>query len=121
MKYKIHVSGYIEETQQLLVSFSSDETSREAADYQSLAFDIIPYGDVSIEEVLKQIAKQAPGICEDIKVQETYTDNSVKSHGFRNLVGKSYTYDLLVQDDNSPDPALNELSMVRDQIDAEVI
>jgi len=92
MNYKIYISGYIEETQQLLVSFSNDNTEREAIDYQSLAFDIVPYGDVSTQEIVDAIAKVAPTICEDIVTQETYTDNSVKSQELKALVGQEFVY-----------------------------
>ena len=93
MNYKIHVSGYIEETQQLLVSFSSDETKLEAKDYQSMAFDIVSYGDVSIEEILRNIARQAPTVCQDIITYESITNNDEKSEEFRNLIGQSFDYE----------------------------
>jgi len=92
MNYKLYISGYIEETQQLLVSFSNDNTEREAIDYQSLAFDVVPYGDISTEEVLDAIAKVAVTICEDIVAQEKYTDNSVKSQELKSLIGKEFVY-----------------------------
>lgn len=93
MKYKLYVSGYIEETQQLLVSFSSDDTSKEASDYQSLAFDVVPYGDVPAHEVLNMIAKVAPTVCSDIVTQETYTDDSLKAQQLRGLVGRTFEYE----------------------------
>lgn len=92
MNYKIHVSGYIEETQQLLVSFSCDDTKHEAKDYQSLAFDIVPYGDMSVSDILKEIAKQAPTLCQDIVMYEKVTDNSEKSEEFRALIGQEFSY-----------------------------
>jgi len=101
MNYKIHVSGYIESTQQLLVSFSSDDTKHEAKDYQSLAFDIVPYGDMSVSDILKEIAKQAPTLCQDIVMYEKVTDNSEKSEEFRALIGKEFVYehkDLFITD-----------------------
>ena len=93
MKYKLYISGYIEETQQLLISFSSDNTANDAADYQSLAFDVVPYGDVTAQEVIDMIAKVAPTICSDIVTQETYKDDSQKSQDFRALIGQSFEYD----------------------------
>ena len=93
MKYKIHVSAYLEESNQLLVSFSSDETAREAMDYQSLAFDIIPYGDKPAKEILNEIAKTAPTICADMKVQEIYESDDSRAADFRELVGQSFEYD----------------------------
>ena len=90
--YKLHVSGYIEETQQLLVSFSSDATAREAEDYQALAFDVVPYGEATPEEIMSMIAKTAPTTTSDIVTQETYTDSSEKAEGLRALVGQSFTY-----------------------------
>ena len=92
MNYKLYISGYLEETQQLLVSFSSDDTKREAIDYQAMAFDIIPYGDISAEDVIKNIAKTAPSITNDMKVQEDYTNNDSKSEDFRSLVGKTFNF-----------------------------
>ncbi len=92
MDYKLYVSGYIEETQQLLISFSSDETAREAIDYQSMAFDVVPYGDVTAQEVIDAIAKVAPTVCSDVVVKETYTDNSAKAQALRDLVGQEFTY-----------------------------
>jgi hypothetical protein len=101
MNYKIHVSGYIEETQQLLVSFSCDDTNHEAKDYQSLAFDILRYGDMSVSDILKEIARQAPTLCQDIVVYEKFTGNDKKSEEFRSLIGKEFAYqhkDLFVTD-----------------------
>jgi len=92
MNYKLYVSGYIEETQQLLISFSSDETAREAIDYQSMAFDVVPYGDVTAQEVIDAISKVAPTVCSDVVVQETYTDDSAKAQALRDLVGQEFTY-----------------------------
>lgn len=92
MKYKIHVSGYLEQTNQLLVSFSSDETNHEAADYQSLAFDVVPYGDISVDEILLHISKNAVSLTKDTVVQETYTDDSERSAALRALVGQTLEY-----------------------------
>ena len=92
MNYKIYVAGFIESTQQLLVSFSCDDTKHEATVYQSLAFDIVPYGDMSITDILKEIARQAPVVCKDIIIAEKVTDNSEKAQAFRDLVGQEFTY-----------------------------
>lgn len=94
MNYKLYVSGYLEDSNQLLISFSSDDTAREAIDYQSLAFDIVPYGNISATEIIKQIAKTAPSICSDVVVSETYTNDSEKSVELRNLVGQTFEYSL---------------------------
>ena len=59
-----------------------------------MAFDIVPYGEVSVEEILKNIAIQAPEICKDIVIYESVTNNSEKSEEFRNLIGKSFDYPL---------------------------
>lgn len=90
--YKLYVSAYIEETQQLLVSFSSDDTARDAADYQALAFDIIPYGDASAEEIMAAIAKTAPTTVADMVAQEQYQDNSERAGELKSLVGQTFTY-----------------------------
>lgn len=92
MNYKIHVSAYLKDTNQLLVSFSSDDTAHEAADYQSLAFDITGYGDATADEVIAEIAKLAPTICSDIVTSESFTATDEKSASFSALVGQSYTY-----------------------------
>jgi len=70
MNYKIHISGYVSKTNQLLVSFSSDETKHDAKDYQSLAFDLSRFNGQDMPDVLKQIARQAPNICKEIKEEE---------------------------------------------------
>ena len=101
MNYKIHVAGFIENTQQLLVSFSCDDTKHEATVYQSLAFDVVPYGDMSVTDILKQIAKQAPVVCKDIIMAEKVIDNSERAEEFRSLVGKDFVYkhkDLVITD-----------------------
>ena len=92
MNYKLYISGYIEETQQLLVSFSSDDTKREAIDYQPMAFDVVPYGDISAEDVVKNIAKTAPSITNDMKIQEEYTNNDDKTEALRSLVGQTFNF-----------------------------
>ena len=117
MNYKIHVSGYIEETQQLLVSFSSDETKLEAKDYQSMAFDIVPYGNVSIEEILKNIARQAPTVCQDIVTYESITNDDEKSEEFRNLIGQSFDYKF--SDLFTLDMAVIEKELVKDVKESE--
>ena len=101
MEYKIHVSGYLEDSHQLLVSFSCEDTKHEARDYQSFSFDIAPYGDISVEDVLKEIAKQAPILCEEIIMYETIKNKDEKAEGFRALVGQEFSYnnkDLFVTD-----------------------
>lgn len=90
--YKIYISGYIQETQQLLASFSSDDTAREAADYPALAFDVVPYGEATPEEIVSMIAKTAPTTTSDIVTQETYTDSSDKVEGLKALVGQTFSY-----------------------------
>ena len=92
MNYKIYISAYLEETNQILVSFSSDETEREAIDYQSLAFDLAPYGDDTPEEIIAKILKLAPTICSDIVVSESYKTDDAKASAMRELVGKSFEY-----------------------------
>lgn len=92
MNYKIYISGYLEETNQLLVSFSSDETEREAKDYPSLAFDLVPYGDISVDEILVHISKNAVSLTKDMVVQETYTDDSERGAALRALVGQTLEY-----------------------------
>ena len=90
--FKIYVSGYIEKTQQLLVSFSSDKTKGEAEDYPALAFDIVPYGNVTAQEVVTMIARTAPSIIADTLMHETYTDTSEKAESLKALVGNSFTF-----------------------------
>lgn len=92
MNYKIYVSAYLEESNQLLISFSSDGTDKEAMDYQSMAFDVIPYGDISAQEIVKEIAKVAPTICNDIITAESYTATDQKSIDLRGLVGQSFEF-----------------------------
>jgi len=121
MDYKLYVSGYIEETQQLLISFSSDETAREAIDYQSMAFDVVPYGDVTAQEVIDAISKVAPTVCSDVVVQETYKDDSAKAQALRDLVGQEFTYTIHTGDPSSPDVAVSNLSHIQSEEKAEII
>ena len=93
MKYKLHISAYLEESNQLLVSFSSDATDREAADYQAMAFDIVHYGDVTAQQILDMIAHNAPTICSDITVAETYQSDDSRAEDLRAFVGQSFEYD----------------------------
>ena len=93
MKYKIHISAYLEESNQLLVSFSSDETEREAADYEALAFDVVPYGDATAQQILDQIAYNAPTLCSDITVAEAYQGDDSRAAALREFVGHSFEYD----------------------------
>jgi len=93
MKYKLHVSAYLEETNQLLISFSSDATGREAADYEAMAFDIVPYGDVTAQQILDQIAHNAPTISSDTVVAESYQSDDSRAEDLRAFVGQSFEYD----------------------------
>jgi hypothetical protein len=93
MKYKVYISGYLEESNQLLVSFSSDDTKRDAGDYQAFAFDVMPYGNITAQEVIDQVAKIAPTMCSDIKLQEQYVSNEERDVELRAFVGQSFEYD----------------------------
>lgn len=57
-----------------------------------MAFDVVPYGDVTAQEVIDAISKVAPTVCSDVVVQETYTDDSAKAQALRDLVGQEFTY-----------------------------
>jgi len=92
MNYKIHISGYVSRTDQLLVSFSSDETKCDAKDYQSLAFNLSRFDGQDMPDVLKQIARQAPNICNQIKKEEENEDITALGEEFKPLVGQSFEY-----------------------------
>lgn len=92
MNYKIHISGYVSRTDQLLVSFSSDETKCDAKDYQSLAFNLSRFDGQDMSDVLKQIARQAPNICNQIKKEEENKDITALGEEFKPLVGQSFEY-----------------------------
>lgn len=121
MKYKIHVSGYLEQSNQLLVSFSSDETNHDAADYQSLAFDVVPYGDVAAQEILDTIAKLAPTICSDIRVAETYEGDDSRAEDLRAFVGQSFEYDEAQLTPPSAATDIRETSLSEEQESADTI
>lgn len=121
MNYKIHIAAYLEESNQLLVSFSSDATSMDAKDYQSLAFDVVPYGDVSAEEIVEQIAKTAPSVCGDIVVAETYQNDDARSAELRALVGQSFEYDEAQLTPPSAATTIRETSLSEEQESADTI
>lgn len=121
MKYKIYVSGYLEQSNQLLVSFSSDDTNHEAADYQALAFDVVPYGDVTAQEILDAIAKLAPTICSDIRVAETYEGDDSRAEELRAFVGQSFEYDEAQLIAPSAATQIRESSLAEEQESADTI
>lgn len=76
----------------MLVSFSSDETKHDAKDYQSLAFNLSRFNGEDMSDVLKQIARQSPNICNGIKKEEESEDITVQGEKFKPLVGQSFEY-----------------------------
>lgn len=97
MKHKLFISGYNESDQQLLVSFSSSETEREAKDYAPLAFDLAPYGDAPIKDILDMIANVAVSTCEDIATYESFQVDGERAEEIRSVVGKTFEYDDLCE------------------------
>jgi len=90
MKYKIYVSAYNEEAQQILVSFSSDETNHEAADYTAFAFDLSMYPDKTADEIVQELLRVAPNYCKEQITVESYRNDDEKSEAIRALVGREF-------------------------------
>ena len=91
-KYKVHVADYNPEQNSLLCSFSSDETRKDAKDYQSFNYDLTMYKDMTPEDIIKEIAKGAPTICEEIENKEKYTINIEDDEIFQKLENKDFEF-----------------------------
>lgn len=124
MNYKIHISGYVSKTNQLLVSFSSDETKHDAKDYQSLAFDLSRFDGQDMPDVLKQIARQAPNICKEIKEEEKNEYITIQGEKIKSLVGQSFEYhhdDLFPVDPTKLDEAYRLKNEAPEAIESETL
>ena len=62
-KYKVYVADYNPEERTLLCSFSSQDTKKDAKDYQSFSYDLTIYKDKTPEDIILEIARQGPTIC----------------------------------------------------------
>jgi len=91
-KYKVHVADYNPEQNSLLCSFSSDETRKDAKDYQSFNYDLAMYKDMTPEDIIKEIAKGAPTICEEIENKEKYTIDIEDDEIFQKLENKDFEF-----------------------------
>ena len=91
-KYKVYVADYNPETRSLLCSFSSQDTRRDAKDYQSYNYDLNIYKDKTPEDIILEIARQAPTICKDIEDKEQYTISEEHDEILEKLEGKEFEY-----------------------------
>ena len=92
-KYKMFIADYNPQTNSLLVSFSSEDTKQDAKDYQSYSYDLINFGkDKTPEDILMEIARTAPTICEEIELQETFKVDKEDSNEFLKLERKEFEY-----------------------------
>ena len=91
-KYKVYVADYNPETRSLLCSFSSQDTRKDAKDYQSYNYDLNIYKDKTPEDIILEIARQAPTICKDIEDKEQYTISEEHDEILEKLEGKEFEF-----------------------------
>jgi chromosome condensin MukBEF complex kleisin-like MukF subunit len=93
IKYKIH--SFDEDTNSVVVSFSSDETAtNNPDDYTPFAFQPIQmYPDITdMEELKKRIAQQGIGLAEEAKRAEDANNNTTMINNWKALVGQTFEY-----------------------------
>ena len=91
-KYKVYVADYNPETRSLLCSFSSQDTKKDAKDYQSYSYDLTIYKDKTPEDIILEIARQAPTICKDIEDKEQYSISDEHDEILEKLEGKEFEF-----------------------------
>lgn len=91
-KYKVYVADYSPESRTLLCSFSSQDTKKDAKDYQSYNYDLNIYKDKTPEDIILEIAKQGPTICKDIEDREQYIISDEEDEILEKLEGKEFEY-----------------------------
>ena len=91
-KYKVYVADYSPESRTLLCSFSSQDTKKDAKDYQSYSYDLTIYKDKTPEDIILEIAKQGPTICKDIEDREQYIISDEEDEILEKLEGKEFEY-----------------------------
>lgn len=91
-KYKVYVADYNPETRSLLCSFSSQDTKKDAKDYQSYNYDLTIYKDKTPEDIILEIARQAPTICKDVEDKEQYAISKEEDEILEKLEGKEFEY-----------------------------
>lgn len=93
IKFKIH--EYDENTNSIIVSFSSDETAtNNPDDYTPFAFQPIQmYPDITdMEELKKKIAEQGMSLAEQAKREEDANNNTTMINNWKALVGQTFEY-----------------------------
>lgn len=108
IKYKIH--KYDEDTNSIIVSFSSDETAtNNPDDYESFAFQpIAEYPDITdIEELKKKIAQQGMSLAEMHKKHEDASSNTTMQNKWKALVGQTFEYNVSDVIDSANDVTYN--------------
>jgi len=91
-KYKVYVADYSPESRTLLCSFSSQDTKKDAKDYQSYSYDLTIYKDKTPEDIILEIARQGPTICKDIEDREQYAISDEEDEILEKLEGKEFEY-----------------------------
>jgi len=114
-KIKFKIKEYDEDTNSILVSFSSDETAtNNPDDYEAVAIQPInDYPDETDIEVLKKkIAEQGIGMADLYKRQEDAKANITMQNKWKALVGQTFEYNVSdVQSLNSEVSYTNEIEV----------
>jgi hypothetical protein len=93
IKFKIH--KYDEESNSVIISFSSDETAtNNPDDYEGYAFQPIEmYPDITDMETLKKkIAEQGISLANMSKAKEDAKANTTMQNNWKALVGQTFEY-----------------------------
>ena len=96
-KIKFKIKEYDEDTNSILVSFSSDETAtNNPDDYQAVAIQpVSEYPDETDIEVLKKkIAQQGIGMADLYKREEDAANNTTMINKWKALVGQTFEYNV---------------------------
>ena len=94
---KFKVKEYDEDTNSIIVSFSSDETkTNNPEDYEAFAIQPIEqYPDITDVEVLKKrIAEQGIGLAEQVKLSEQAQANTDMQAKLKAMVGQTFEYNV---------------------------
>lgn len=96
---KFKIKRYDDETNSIIVAFSSDETAtNNPDDYQEFAFQpTVQYPDITNMEVLKKrIAEQGMAIADMAKKIEDAKSNTTMQNNWKALVGQTFEYETSV-------------------------
>jgi len=96
-KIKMKIKRYDEDSNSVIVAFSSDETAtNNPDDYQEFAFQpSVMYPDITDMEALKKrIAEQGIALAQQAKLEEQAANNTTMKNSWKTLTNQTFEYNV---------------------------